>query len=241
MENAISFGIGIAFILSTLLLGFYFLIHGLKGDRYERNPTLSLSISFLFLSGAHIVWTIRSAILPGTAIATEAFFPYAQGFWILFTLGVSFLGIWSAILNYPEWLTTRKWFLIILFIPWLIIALDILLISHPTTIQTVCTARIWDIRPDLIIIFLTSLTLTFFIGLTLDYYYRQSKLHVNKFEPILVNLGLVLILVGGLLETRIIPICEIITSGRILMLLGIWIISIGIIKLQPIDSSVESD
>ena len=78
------------------------------------------------------------------------------------------MGLWSLFLAYPNWLKTRKWYLLVLLIPWVVVTIDVLLISNPSFAEIVCSARIWDARPDLIVILAAALPLTFYIGITLD-------------------------------------------------------------------------
>jgi len=140
-------------------------------------------------------------------------------------------------MSYSEWLATRKWMLILFFIPWLIVSVDVLFLTNPAVAEWVCSGLISDIRPDILVIFVVGLTLTFFIGLILDYYYQQFKSQKQRFVPFLAIFGLVLFLVGGLFETRVIPICQVITVGRILMLIGLWLTAYGVFHRPTMDTS----
>ena len=231
LANAFTFSIGIVFAISTLLLGIYILYLASKEGCPERRPKVVFGLALLFFFAAHAVWTYRAAFFP-THPAIAVIFPYWQGFWILFMLGVSFIGLWGINLAYPEWLETRKWIIILIFIPWLIVTLDVLLLANPATAEWVCSGLITDVRPDLSTIFAVGLSLTFFIGLALDFYYSKFKGYQSKFMPFLVLLGALLVLIGGLLETRVIPICQVITMGRIIMLIGLWLTAYGVIRVQ---------
>ncbi len=236
-ENALSFGIGIAFIISTLLLGIIFLFQANKHKNHEKHTRLVFSFSLFLFSAAHIIWTIRAANLPRFA-SPITFFPYWQGFWILFMLGITFIGIWGIFLNYSHLLANRKWIVLVLFIPWILVTLDVLLLTNPSTTEIVCSALIHDFRPDLFVILATGISLVFFSFLVIDYYYQQFKVQENKLLSFLTLFGLILILLGGLLDSKPIPICQFITLGRILMLIGFWLTSIGIIKMNPVPKPI---
>ena len=231
LANIFTFSIGIVFALSTLILGLFVLYRASKQGCPERRPSLVFGLSLLFFFAAHAVWTYRAAFLP-THPGIAVIFPYWQGFWILFMLGVSFIGIWSLLLAYPEWLETRKWIFLLIFIPFLVVTLDVLLLTTPVTAEWVCSGQITDVRPSFITIFAVGLSLTFFIGLALDFYYRKFKGYESKFIPFLVLFGTLLVLIGGLLETRVIPICQVITMGRIVMLIGLWLMAYGVIRVE---------
>jgi hypothetical protein len=230
LANATSFTIGLIFMISTILLSVIVLYHASKQGCPERRPTIVFGLALLFFFAAHAVWTFRAAFFP-THPSLATIFPYWQGFWILTMLGITLIGIWSFLLAYPIWLETRKWVHLLLFIPWLIVTVDVLLISNPTTAEWVCSGIITDIRPDLIVILTVGLSLTFFVGSAIDFYYRKFKGYESKFVQIIVLLGLLLLLIGGLLETRVIPICQVITIGRILMLIGLWLTSYGVLRV----------
>jgi hypothetical protein len=230
LANATTFTIGLIFMISTALLSLILLYHASKQGCPERRPTIGFSLALLFFFAAHAVWTYRAAFFP-THPSLALIFPYWQGFWILTMLGITFIGIWSFLLAYPIWLETRKWVLLLLFIPWLIVTFDVLLISNPATAEWVCSGVISDIRPDLIVILTVGLSLAFFVGSAIAFYNRKFKGYESKFVPIIVLLGLLLLLIGGLLETRVIAICQVITMGRILMLIGLWLTSYGVLRV----------
>jgi hypothetical protein len=230
LANATTFTIGLIFMISTMLLSLILFYHASKQGCPERRPTIVFGLALIFFFAAHAVWTYRAAFFP-THPSLAVIFPYWQGFWILFALGVSFIGIWSFLLVYPVWLETRKWGFLLLFIPWLIVTLDVLLLANPATAEWVCTGIISDIRPDLIIILTVGLSLAFFVGLTIAFYYRKSKGYESKRVPFVVLLGLLLLLIGGVLETRVIPICQVITMGRILMIAGLWLTTYGVLSV----------
>ncbi len=238
-ENVFSFGIGAIFLISTLIIALLFLFRSTKRSGIERYLTLAFGFSLLFFSAAHGVWIYRVAFFP-THPGLSVIFPYWQGFWILFMIGVTFIGVWSLLLSYAKWFETRKWITILLFVPWIIVTLDVLLIANPSLNEWVCTALISDLRPDFLVILVVGLSLTFFVGLAVDYYYQQSKSQEEKFVPFLTLLGLFLILFGGILETRVIPVCQVITLGRILMLIGLWVTAYGILTLPLIEAAEVS-
>jgi hypothetical protein len=76
------------------------------------------------------------------------------------------------------------------------------------------------------------LSLAFFIGSAIDFYYHKFKGYESKFLPFIVLLGLLLLLIGSLLETRVIAVCQVITMGRILMLIGLWLTSYGVLRVS---------
>ncbi len=230
LANAFTFSIGIAFTISTFLLGLFILYRASKQGCPERRPTIVFGLAIMFFGAAHAVWTYRAAFFP-THPGIALIFPYWQGFWILFMFGVSLIGIWGVLLAYPVWLETRKWGIILFFIPWLIVTLDVLLLANPSTAEWVCSGLITDVRPDLIVIFAVGLSLTFFVGLAIDFFYRKFKGYESKFVPFIVLLGLLLLLIGGLLETRVIPICQVITMGRIIILIGLWLTGYGVLRV----------
>lgn len=236
-ENAISFGIGMTFIISTIILGILFLLQANKRKNQEKYASLVFALSLFLFSAAQIIWTIRAAYLPRFALPMD-FFPYWQGFWILYMLGITFIGMWGIFLNYSHLLAHRKWIVLVLFIPWILVTLDVLFLTNPLTTEIVCSALIHDFRPDPFVILATGLSLVFFSFLAIDYYYQQFKLQENKFSSFLTLFGLILILLGGLLDSKPIPICQVITLGRILMLIGFWLTSIGIIKMNPVPRPV---
>jgi hypothetical protein len=227
LANIYTFSIGIVFVISTILLGLYTLYRASKQGCPERRPTIIFGLALFFFGAAHAIWTYRAAFFP-THLNIAIIFPYWQGFWILFAFGMSFISIWGFLMAYPEYLETRKWIAFLLFLPWLIVTLDILLIANPATAEWVCSALITDIRPDLIVMLAVSLPLTLFVGLALDFYYRLFKDYKSKLEPFIVLFGLVLLLIGGIFETRVIPICQVISVGRIMMLFGLWLTTYGL-------------
>lgn len=233
LENIFSFGIGTAFLISTFILGFFFLFRARKQSGLEKRATLTLGIALFLFGAAHLIWTLRAAFIPGHALG-YVFFSYWQGFWILLMLGIAFIGLWSLQLTYPAWLKTRKWILFIVFIPWILVTLDVLLFTDPSIAPIVCSARIWDLAPGLVTTFTVGISLTIFVGLVIDYYFNQFQIQKDKLPTFLTLLGFVLVLLGGLLETKAIPICEIITLGRVLMLAGLWLASIGILTIKPL-------
>jgi hypothetical protein len=237
LENAISFGIGIAFIVPTLIFGLFFLVRASIRPGKERYKPLAFGLALLSFAGAHIIWNLRALFFPFNT-PTITWFPYWQGFWIFFITGITLMGLWSLYLASPGWLNTRKWYLFALLIPWLIVTIDILLISTPVSLAPVCSARIWDARPDLIVILATALTLTFYIGIALDYYYGQFKAGADRLLLILIFTGLIFILVGGILDTKIIPDCPIITMGRMLMLGGLLLTSFSFLRFTTLPSKV---
>ncbi|MFX0079602.1 MAG: hypothetical protein ACFE8O_10230 [Candidatus Hermodarchaeota archaeon] len=232
LDNIISFSIGLTFIISTLIFGIFFLVRASKRSSQERYQPLAFSFALLSFAGAHIIWNLRAAFFAQSAPATS-WFPFWQGFWVFFISGMTFLGLWSLFLVYPNWLKTRKWYLLVLLIPWLIVTIDVLLISNPSFAEIVCSARIWDARPDLIVILATALPLTFYIGITLDYYYGQFKAGADQLLIILLFTGLLFILVGGILDSKVIPVCEIITIGRMLLIGGLLLTSFSFLRFAP--------
>jgi hypothetical protein len=240
LENAYSFGISVTFMVSTLLLSLILLAQSTKREKLERYSMITFGLAFLFFSLAHAVWAYRAAFIPGHP-SLYTIFPFWQSFWILFMMGITFIGIWSILSSYPEWFKTRKWILFLIFIPWLIVTLDVLFLSNPAIAEWVCSALITDIRPDIITILVVGLSLTLFVSLALDYYYQQLKGQERRFRAFLIPLGLLLILVGGLFETRFIPICQVITIGRIMMLIGLWLTSSGVLLLPKTGTSVASE
>ncbi|MFX0201279.1 MAG: hypothetical protein ACFFCW_34610 [Candidatus Hodarchaeota archaeon] len=231
-DNIISFSIGLTFIISTLIFGLFFLVRATIRSGQERYQPLAFSFALLSFAGAHIIWNLRAAFFAQSAPAT-LWFPFWQGFWVFFISGITLLGLWSLFLVYPNWLKTRKWYLLALFIPWIIVTIDVLLISNPSSAEIVCSARIWDARPDLIIILATALPLLFYIGITLDYYYGQFKAGADQLLLILIFTGLLFILVGGILDSKVIPICEIITMGRMLLIGGLLLTSFSFLRFVP--------
>lgn len=231
-DNIISFSIGLTFIISTLIFGLFFLVRATIRSGQERYQPLAFSFALLSFAGAHIIWNLRAAFFAQSAPAT-LWFPFWQGFWIFFISGITLLGLWSLFLVYTNWLKTRKWYLLALLIPWLIVTIDVLLISNPSSAEIVCSARIWDARPDLIIILATALPLIFYIGITLDYYYSQFKAGADQLLFILISTGLLFILVGGILDSKVIPICEIITMGRMLLIGGLLLTSFSFLRFIP--------
>ena len=237
LDNFISFGIGLTFIISTLIFGLFFLMRTSLRSGQERYSPLVFGLALLSFAGAHIIWNLRAAFFHQSSSAS-LWFPYWQGFWVFFITGITFLGLWSLFLAYPNWLKTKKWFLLILLIPWLVVIADVVLLTNPATAEIVCSARIWDIRPDLIVILATALPLTFYIGITIDNYYGQFKAGADRLLLILIFTGLLFILVGGILDSKAIPICEIITVGRMLMLGGLLLTSFSFLRFAPLPSKV---
>lgn len=232
LENIISFGIGLTFIATTLAFGLFYLLRVSTRSGYQRYKTLAFGLALLSFAGAHIIWNLRAAFFPQFSPATS-WFPYWQGFWVLFISGITLMGLWSLLVAYPDWINTRKWILLALIIPWFIVVIDVLLITNPVSAEIVCSARIWDLRPDLIVILSAALPFTFYIGITIDYYYGQFKAGADRVLLILVFTGLVFILVGGILDSKAIPVCEIITMGRMLMLGGLLLISFSLLRFAP--------
>jgi hypothetical protein len=230
LANIYTFSVGSIFLISTILLGLYTLYRASKQGCPERRPTLVFGLALLFFGAAHAIWLYRAAFFP-THLNIAIIFPYWQGFWILFALGVSCISVWGLLMAYPEYLETRKWIGILFLLPWLIITLDILLLANPATAEWVCTALITDVRPDLIVILTVSLPLTLFIGLAFEFYYRLFKGYESKFEAFIVLFGLLLLLIGGIFETRVIPICQVISIGRIMMLFGLWLTAYGVHRI----------
>ncbi|MFX1510830.1 MAG: hypothetical protein ACFFBR_11055 [Promethearchaeota archaeon] len=231
LSNALAFSISFVFAISTFLLGIISLRRASKQGCPERRPTLIFSLALFMFGAAHALWAFRAAFFP-TNPGIPPIFPYWQGFWILIMAAIFFIGIWSVLVAYPMWLETRKWVILLIFLPWIILVVDVLVLANPLTAEWVCGALIADIRPDFIVIFSVGLSLTFFVGLALDFYYRKFKDYESKFRPFLVLFGLLLLLVGGLLETRVIPICQVITVGRIIMLIGLWFTSYGVLTIE---------
>jgi hypothetical protein len=236
LTNIISFGIGLTFIISTLIFGLFFLVRASIRSDQERYKPLAFGFALLSFAGAHIIWNLRAAFFPQSSLPSS-WFPFWQGFWICFITGITFLGLWSFFLAYPNWLKTKKWFLLVLLIPWLIVIIDVLLLTNPASAEIVCSARIWDIRPDLIVILAAALPLTFYIGITLDNYYGQFKAGADRLLVILIFTGLLFILVGGILDCKAIPVCEIITVGRMLMLGGLLLTSFSFLRFTPLPSN----
>ena len=232
LDNIISFGIGLTFIVATLIFGLFYLMRASIRSGQQRYKPLAFGLALLSFAGAHIIWTLRAAFFPQFSPATS-WFPYWQGFWVLFISGITLMGLWSLLVAYPDWLNTRKWFLLALIIPWLIVVIDVLLVTNPVSAELVCSARIWDLRPDLIVILSAALPLTFYIGITLDYFYGQFKAGADRVMLALVFTGLVFILVGGILDSKAIPICEIITLGRMLMLGGLLFTAFSLLRFAP--------
>lgn len=240
LQNAISFNIGITFTISTLILAFICLFLSRKRSGFDKYSILLFGCGLFFFFGAHAVWTYRSATIPGQ-VTLFAIFPYWQGFWILSMLGITFIGLWGILLNYPEWFETKKWVLILIFIPWLIVTVDIIFFANPASAELACSGLITDIRPDIFIILIVGLSLTLFVGLALGYYYEQFRKHEQRLIPFLMIFGLLLVLVGGLAETRCINICPVITIGRVIMLIGLWLISYGVIFSPISNISIKSE
>ncbi|MFW9832135.1 MAG: hypothetical protein ACFFD8_10220 [Candidatus Thorarchaeota archaeon] len=235
IENSISFSIGIVFAISMLILTVILLLRRREFTGTKKQAYLLLSLALLFFGIGHIIWNLRAVFVPRFTTAI-LLLPYWQGFWASIMLSITFLGLWGLQLTRPEWYQNRKWVVIILFIPWIAVILNVLFLTDPNTAVIVCSALINDIQPNLFQILLVGLSLTLFIGLAFDYYYRCYRSHPTKLYPFIALLGLVLILFGGILETKVIPICQIITMGRILMLLGFWLTSIGILRITPLTS-----
>ena len=232
LDNFISFGIGLTFIISTLIFGLFFLARASIRSGQERYKSIAFSLALLSFAGAHIIWNLRAAFFPQSAPASS-WFPFWQGFWVFFITGITLMGLWSLFLAYPNWLKTRKWYLLVLLIPWVVVTIDVLLVSNPSFAEIVCSARIWDARPDLIVILAAALPLTFYIGITLDYYYGQFKAGDDQLLLILIFTGLLFILVGGILDSKVIPVCEIITMGRMLLIGGLLLTSFGFLRFAP--------
>ncbi|MFW9934096.1 MAG: hypothetical protein ACFFDU_01020 [Candidatus Thorarchaeota archaeon] len=240
LQNALSFSIGITFTISTLILAFICLFLSRKRSGFDKYSILFFGFGLLFFFGAHAGWTYRSATIPGQVVLFMIF-PYWQWFWILSMLGITFIGLWSVFLNYSEWFETKKWILILIFIPWLIVIVDLLFIANPATAELACSGLIADIRPDIFVILLVGLSLTLFVVLALGYYYKQLRKQEQRLILFLMMFGLLLVLVGGLAETRIINICPVITLGRVIMLLGLWLISYGVIFSPISNASIKSE
>ena len=232
LENIISFGIGLTFIAMTLVSGLFYLMRASIRSGHQRYKSLAFGSALLSFTGAHIIWNLRAAFFPQFSPATS-WFPYWQGFWVLLISGITLMGLWSLFIAYPDWINTRKWILLALIIPWFIVVIDVLLITNPVSAELVCSARIWDLRPDLIVILSTALPFTFYIGITLDYYYGQFKAGADRVLLSLVFTGLMFILVGGILDSKVIPVCEIITMGRMLMLGGLLLTSFSLLRFDP--------
>ena len=230
LANIFTFSIGIVFVISTIILGLYTLFRASKLGCPERRPYIVFGLALLFIGVAHAIWTYRAAFFP-THLNIAIIFPYWQGFWIFFALGVSFISIWGFLLAKPEFLETRKWIGLLILLPWLIVTLDVLFIANPATAEWVCSALITDVRPDLIVILSVSLTLTLFVVLAFEFYYRLFKGYESKFEPFMVLFGLILLLVGVIFETRVIPICQVISIGRIMVLFGLWLSAYGVHRI----------
>lgn len=232
LENAISFSIGLAFVVTTLIFGLFFLVRASIRSGNERYKPLAFGLALLSLAGAHTIWNLRALFFPFNS-APLLWFPYWQGFWIFYITGISLLGLWSLFLAYPNLFKTRKWYLLVLLIPWLIVTVDILVVSNPVLAELVCSARIWDVRPDLIVILATVLPLTFYIGIAIDYFYGQFKAGADRLLSILIFTGMLLILVGGILDSKAIPDCPTITMGRILMIGGFLLTSFSFLRFTP--------
>ncbi|MFX1576515.1 MAG: hypothetical protein ACFFCF_05035 [Promethearchaeota archaeon] len=240
LQNALSFGIGITFTISTLILAFICLFLSRKRSGFDKYLILLFGFGLLFFFGAHAGWTYRSATIPGQ-VTLFAIFPFWQWFWIFSMLGITFIGLWSVFLSYPEWFETKKWTLILIFIPWLIVTVDLLFIANPATAELACSGLITDIRPDIFIILIIGLSLALFVILALGYYYKQLRKQERRLIPFLMIFGLLLVLVGGIAETRVINICPVITLGRVMMLLGLWLISYGVIFSPISNTSTKSE
>ena len=232
LENIFSFGIGLTFIIATLIFGLFYLMRASIRSGRERFKPLAFGLALVSFAGAHIIWNLRAAFFPPQSGAS-LWFPYWQGFWVLFVTGITLLGLWSLFVAYPDWLNTRKWLLFMLLIPWLIVVIDILLVTTPGSALLVCSALIWDLRPDLIVLLATALPFTFYIGIALDYYYGQFKAGADRVLLVLIFTGLLFILVGGILDTKAYPECPIITMGRMLMLGGLLFTSFSLLRFAP--------
>ncbi len=232
LDNIISFGIGLTFIVATLIFGLFFLMRASIRSGQERYNPLAFGLALLAFAGAHIIWNLRAAFFPPQS-AASLWFPYWQGFWVLFISGITLLGLWSLIVAYPDWLNTRKWLLIVLLIPWLIVVIDILLVTNPGSALLVCSAQIWDLRPDLIVLLATALPFTFYIGIAIDYSYSQFKAGADQVLHIPIIAGLLFIIIGGILDTKAYPDCPIITMGRMLMLGGLLLTSFSLLRFAP--------
>ncbi|MFX1564722.1 MAG: hypothetical protein ACFFCH_01905 [Promethearchaeota archaeon] len=231
LANAFAFSISTIFAISTFLLGFVSLYRASKQGCPERRPTVFFSLALFTFGAAHAIWAFRAAFFP-THPGIPTILPYWQGFWILFMTGLFFIGIWSILIANPMWLQTHKWIALLIFLPWIIVTADVLFLTNSITAEWVCGALITDIRPDLVVIFTVGLSLTFFIGLAIDFFYQKFKGYESKFMPFLVLLGLLLFLIGGLLETRVFPVCQVITMGRVIMLIGLWLTAYGVIRVE---------
>ncbi|MDO8122813.1 MAG: hypothetical protein Q6364_00315 [Candidatus Hermodarchaeota archaeon] len=232
LDNIISFGIGLTFIVATLIFGLFFLMRASIRSGQERYNPLAFGLALLAFAGAHIIWNLRATFFPPHS-AASLWFPYWQGFWVLFISGITLLGLWSLVVAYPDWLNTKKWILIVLLIPWLIVVIDILLVTNPESALLVCSAQIWDLRPDLIVLLATALPFIFYIGVALDYYYGQFKAGVDQVLHIPIITGLLFIVIGGILDTKAYPDCPIITMGRMLMLGGLLLTSFSLLRFAP--------
>lgn len=180
----------------------------LNNARNSEGRLRSLSLYFalfsLMLASTYIAWTIRVAYFSADAEPSDWLFlwqiAYGMG-----VLGFYFLILWALALLRPELLEERKYLYLLLLIPWLLVMVDIFVITTAANAETISYAFVKDIKPDLILQAFSGLAVGIYAGtpilLFLNYLRASENKGTTNYRKIaIIEIGLILFTLGTFVD-----------------------------------------
>lgn len=149
LANDIATYIELFIMAMAFLLSLSVLFKALKVEPDERTKTWLMVLWAAIFGAGRIFWVLRAALFDANAPITD-WWGLWQGVWIVTFLSGPFVTWWGFTLKWPEHLASKKWLIVIFFIPWLVVTLDVLFIANPTTAIVASYAYLDDVQPDMI-------------------------------------------------------------------------------------------
>ena len=182
----------------------------LNNARRQEGRLRSLSLYFAFfslmLASTYIAWTIRVAYFSADSIPSNWLFLWQIAYGVG-VLGFYFLILWALTLLRPELLEERKYLYVVLLVPWLLVMLDIFILTTPSSADAavISYAFVNDIQPDQILQIFSGLAVGIYAGTPIYLFLRyllasDNKGTTNYRKIAIIELGLILFTLGTFID-----------------------------------------
>jgi hypothetical protein len=133
----------------AFLLSLSALFRALKVEPEEKTTAWLIVLWSAIFGAGRIFWVLRAALFDASAPVAD-WWGLWQGVWIVTFLSGVFVTWWGVALQWPEHMKSKTWLVVIFFIPWLIVTLDVLFINNPSIATVASYAYLDDVQPDLL-------------------------------------------------------------------------------------------
>ena len=198
-------------IQAFIFVPFTFLfLSTLNNARNSEGRLRSLSLYFalfsLMLASTYIFWTLRALYFSDISDPSDWLILWQLAYGVG-VLGFYFLSLWALTLLRPELLEEKKYLYIILLVPWLLVMLDIFILTTPTIANNaaISYAFVSDIQPDLILQAFSGLAVGLYSGIPILLFLSYLRASENKgttnYRKIaIIEIGLILFTLGTFID-----------------------------------------